>query len=48
MVQRGIELSSLDVSYVTSASIYFLFLFGLRGLFALTLGEDNGEIIGEL
>ncbi|KAL0489205.1 ER membrane protein complex subunit 3 [Acrasis kona] len=41
MVQRGIELNSLDVSYVTSASMYFLILFGLRGLFSLVLGEAN-------
>ena len=41
MLQRGIELSTLDVTYVTSLSMYFLFLFGLRGLFALLLGEDN-------
>jgi hypothetical protein len=43
MVQRGIELSSLDVSYVTSASMYFLILFGLRGLFSLALGENAAD-----
>ena len=43
MVQRGIELSSLDVSYVTSASMYFLILFGLRGLFSLVLGENAAD-----
>ena len=41
MLQRGIELSTLDVTYVTSLSMYFLILFGLNGLFALLLGEDN-------
>lgn len=41
MVQRGIELNSLDLSYVTSASLYFLILFGLQGLLSLVLGEDT-------
>eukprot|EP00457_Paulinella_chromatophora_P015489 gb/GEZN01016118.1/.p1 GENE.gb/GEZN01016118.1/~~gb/GEZN01016118.1/.p1 ORF type:complete len:249 (-),score=34.52 gb/GEZN01016118.1/:69-815(-) len=33
MTQRGINMSSLDVSYVSSLSWYFLNVFGLRGLF---------------
>ncbi|KAL9651281.1 hypothetical protein ABK040_001234 [Willaertia magna] len=41
MVQRGIEIQSLETSYVTSASMYFLILFGLRGVFSLILGEGN-------
>lgn len=41
MVQRGIILNSLDVSYVTSASIFFLFLFGSQGVFALLFGDEN-------
>lgn len=41
MVQRGIELNSLDLSYVTSASLYFLILFGLQGILSLVLGEDT-------
>lgn len=41
MVQRGIFLNSLDVSYVTSASIFFLFLFGSQGLFSLIFGDEG-------
>lgn len=41
MVQRGIELQSLETSYVTSASMYFLILFGVRGVLSLILGENT-------
>jgi hypothetical protein len=41
MLQRDIELSTLDVTYVTSLSMYFLILFGQQGLFNLLLGEKN-------
>ncbi|OVA09245.1 Protein of unknown function DUF106 [Macleaya cordata] len=43
MLQNGIDLSTVDVSYVSSRSwyLYFLNLFGLRGLFSLILGEEN-------
>ncbi|GBG84163.1 hypothetical protein CBR_g38137 [Chara braunii] len=43
MLQRGIDLSSLDVSYVSSQSWYFLNFVGLRGFFSLILGDSNGE-----
>jgi len=32
MLQRGIDMASLDVSYFTSLSFYILLLFGLRGI----------------
>nr|KJB75533.1 hypothetical protein B456_012G047500 [Gossypium raimondii] len=41
MLQNGIDLSTVDVSYVSSRSWYFLNLFGLMGLFNLILGEEN-------
>jgi hypothetical protein len=44
MLQRGIFLSSLNVSYVSSLSWFFINLFGLRGLFSLVLGSDNGAV----
>ncbi|KAK9815644.1 hypothetical protein WJX72_007320 [[Myrmecia] bisecta] len=41
MLQRGLDLPSLDVTYFTSLSYYILLLFGLRGVFTLVFREDT-------
>jgi hypothetical protein len=41
MLQRGIDLASLDVTYFTSLSYYILLLFGLRGAFSLIFREET-------
>ncbi|OQR95011.1 hypothetical protein ACHHYP_00648 [Achlya hypogyna] len=41
MLQRGIEMNTLDVSYVSSVSLYFLIMFGMSGFMSLILGSGN-------
>ncbi|ETP45494.1 hypothetical protein F442_08105 [Phytophthora nicotianae P10297] len=43
MLQRGIELNTLDVSYVSSVSWYFLVSFGMRGFLSLILDEKSAS-----
>lgn len=43
MLQRGIDTSDMDVTWVSSISWYFLCLFGLNAIFRLILGDENGE-----
>jgi hypothetical protein len=43
MLQRGIDTSDMDVTWVSSLSLYFLALFGLNSVFRLILGDDNGK-----
>lgn len=44
MLQRGVELSTLDPSYTSSISLYFLAMFGLRGVFRVLLGNDANQM----
>ena len=50
MLQRGVELNALDVTYVSSSSWYFLVLFGISGLLNLILGDrrDPNEKLSNL
>lgn len=41
MLQRGVDLATLDVSYFTSLSYYFALLFASRGPFSLVFRENT-------
>lgn len=41
MLQRGVDLSTLDVSYVSSLCWYFLVAFALNGVYQLLLGDES-------
>ena len=41
MMQRGVDLTDLDVSYVSSLALYFLLMFGLNDVYSLILGEGS-------
>jgi hypothetical protein len=41
MLQRGINISSLNVSYVSALSFYFICAFGLRGVNTVLMGNNN-------
>jgi len=43
MFQRGLDLTTLDTSYVSSVSWYFLVMFGLRAFFKLAMGDMPQE-----
>lgn len=43
MFQRGLELTTLDTSYVSSVSWYFLVMYGLRGFFRLVMADNGGS-----
>jgi hypothetical protein len=43
MFQRGLDLQTLDTSYVSSVSWYFLVMFGLRSFFRMAIGDATQE-----
>jgi len=44
MFQRGLDLSTLETSYVSSVSWYFMVMFGLRAFFKLVIGDMSQEL----
>ena len=43
MFQRGVMITDLETSYVSSVSWYFLLMYGLRGLFKLNMGMPSQD-----
>lgn len=43
MFQRGLDLQTLETSYVSSVSWYFLVMYGLRAFFRLVIGDVPQE-----
>ena len=43
MTQSGIDMATLDVSYVSSVSFYFLIVFGMNQLQPLLMGDDESD-----
>lgn len=43
MFQRGVDLPTLDVSYVSSVSWYFLVMYGMRGVLRLIIGDPTPD-----
>jgi hypothetical protein len=44
MLQKDVNLTTLDASYVSSVSWYFLVMFGLNSLFQVIMGDDTGAM----
>ena len=45
MFQRGLDLSTLEMSYVSSVSWYFLVMFGLHEFFRLAIADPSPKTL---
>ena len=45
MFQRGLDLSTLETSYVSNVSWYSLVMYGLRAFFCLAMGDISPETL---